>query len=104
MFFNGSGKIGRSPIPNLQQSIFSPRVLLWIVSFPLVIALGQLVDMLLTLFGGFQGYEQVAVRYLKTTLESPLPLTLALFTILIAAPIIEEFLFRGLLQSYLKRI
>lgn len=82
---------------------FLMGILLWIVSFPLVVAIGQLVDMLLTLFFQFEGYEQVAVRYLKTTLESPLPLTLALFTILIAAPIIEEFLFRGLLQSYLKK-
>jgi membrane protease YdiL (CAAX protease family) len=75
----------------------------WFISFPLVVAIGQLADMLLLYLFQFESYEQVAVRYLKTTLTSPGMLAVALFTILIAAPIIEEFLFRGLLQTYFKR-
>lgn len=75
----------------------------WIISFPLVIAIGQLIDMLLYYFYGYENFEQVAVRYLKTTLDSPPMLAIALFTILIAAPIIEEFLFRGCLQNFFKR-
>ncbi len=78
-------------------------VLTWVIAFPLVIAIGQLVDAILYFFFGFQNFEQVAVRYLKSTLESPSMLTLALFTILIAAPIIEEYLFRGCLQTFFKR-
>jgi membrane protease YdiL (CAAX protease family) len=78
-------------------------VMTWFIAFPLVIAIGELADMILHLFFGFESYEQVAVRYLKTTLESPSMLSIALFTILIAAPVIEEFLFRGCLQTYFKR-
>jgi uncharacterized protein len=77
--------------------------LTWLIGFPFVIAIGQLADILLYFFFGFKNYEQVAVRYLKTTLGSPEMLTVALITILIAAPIIEEFMFRGCLQTYLKR-
>ncbi|MBI3236457.1 MAG: CPBP family intramembrane metalloprotease [Chlamydiales bacterium] len=78
-------------------------LLTWVISFPLVIAIGQFTDMLLYLTTGFESYEQVAVRYLKMALSSPQTLSVALFTILIGAPAIEEFLFRGFLQTYLKR-
>lgn len=82
---------------------FLMGMMTWIISFPLVIALGQLTDMILYFVYGYENYEQVAVRYLKTTLNSPPMLAVALFTILIAAPIIEEFLFRGCLQNFMKR-
>jgi uncharacterized protein len=78
-------------------------MLTWIIGFPLVVVVGQLADMSLYFFFGFESFEQSAVRYLKTTLDSPKMLSLALFTILIAAPVIEEFLFRGYLQTFLKR-
>lgn len=78
-------------------------VMTWVISFPLVIAVGQLIDMILHYTAGFESYEQVAVRYLKEMLKSPSLLAVALFTILVAAPIIEEFLFRGCLQTYFKR-
>jgi uncharacterized protein len=81
---------------------FLMGVMTWFISFPLVIAVGQLADMLLYFFFGFESYEQVAVRYLKTTLNSPQMLAIALFTILLAAPVIEEFLFRGCLQNFFK--
>ncbi len=82
---------------------FGMGAITWVIGFPLVIAIGQLTDLLLLLLTGFQNYEQVAVHYLKMTLPSPPMLTIALFTILLAAPAIEEFLFRGFLQTYLKQ-
>ncbi len=82
---------------------FLMGILTWIIGFPLVIALGQLADMILYYFFGLENFEQVAVRYLKTTFGSPSMLAVALFTILIAAPVIEEFLFRGCLQTFFKR-
>jgi membrane protease YdiL (CAAX protease family) len=92
-------------IPNAQPISWDIGIgiLTWVISFPLVIVVGQLADLLLILISGFESYEQVAVRYLKTTLSSPEQLTIALITILLAAPIIEEFLFRGILQTYFKR-
>ena len=59
--------------------------------------------MLLFVIFRFEGYEQVAVKYLKTTFENPAMTVLALISIVIIAPIVEEFLFRGALQTYLKR-
>ena len=91
------------PHPKPITTDFFMGVMSWIISFPLVIAIGQLADLLLHFFFGFENYEQVAVRYLKTTLGSPSMLAVALFTILIAAPVIEEFLFRGCLQNFFKR-
>jgi membrane protease YdiL (CAAX protease family) len=91
------------PHPASIATDFFMGILSWIISFPIVIAIGQLADMLLYFFFGIENYEQVAVRYLKTTLGSPSMLTVALLTILIAAPVIEEFLFRGCLQNFFKR-
>jgi hypothetical protein len=76
--------------------------LTWLIGFPVVAVIGQICDLIVYAFFGMQSYEQVAVRYLKMTLTSTPMLLIALFTILIAAPIVEEFLFRGLLQNWLK--
>jgi hypothetical protein len=89
--------------PQSVPTDFFMGVLTWFIGFPFVVVVGQCVDLILHAFFGFQNYEQVAVRYLKTTLESPQQLAVALMTILILAPCIEEFLFRGCLQSFLKR-
>ncbi len=78
-------------------------VLAWLIAFPVVQVIGQLFDMLLFIIFRYEGYEQVAVKYLRTTLESPAMTILALVSIVIIAPIVEEFLFRGALQTYLKR-
>lgn len=75
----------------------------WIVSFPIVAVIGQIADVLVHILTGFETYEQVAVRYLKNTLHSPSFLVVALILILIIAPAIEELLFRGFLQTYLKQ-
>lgn len=77
--------------------------LTWFIAFPLVAIIGQFFDLLIYLIFNVESYEQVAVRYLKTTLVSPSQLVLALVTILLVAPCVEEFLFRGCLQTYFKR-
>ncbi len=82
---------------------FGIGMLTWLISFPVAALVGQLSDMLLFYFLGIENYEQVAVRYLKTALSSPSLLFIALSTILISAPVIEEFLFRGVLQTWFKR-
>lgn len=76
----------------------------WFVGFPVVAAIGEISDLFLRLFLGFESYEQVAVRYLKQSLQNPELLAVALVTILVLAPILEELLFRGFLQTYLRGI
>ncbi len=74
----------------------------WFLSFPLVTAIGELADWLLSQFFGAQTYEQTAVRFLKKAAEMNLSLVIAFVTIVVLAPLVEELLFRGILQSYLK--
>ena len=76
----------------------------WLVSFPLVLFLSQLLDWLVTYLFSVQNIpEQLAVHFLKMTFGYPLYLTLTLSTIIIFAPLIEETLFRGLLQTFIRR-
>ncbi|MFI5334114.1 MAG: CPBP family intramembrane glutamic endopeptidase [Chlamydiales bacterium] len=77
--------------------------LTWVIAFPLVVLIAQICDLLLYLFFGVESYEQVAVRFMKTALGSPPLLTAALLTIIVAAPIIEEWLFRGFLQTFFRK-
>jgi hypothetical protein len=75
----------------------------WLIAFPVVQVIGQFFDMLLFMVFRLESYEQVAVKYLKTTLDTPALTVLALVSIVIIAPVVEEFLFRGALQTYFKR-
>lgn len=67
--------------------------LTWFIAFPVVALVGEISDLLLNKIFGMENYEQVAVRYLKTNLYSLGSMIIPLFIILIAAPMIEEFLF-----------
>ncbi len=78
-------------------------LLTWFIAFPIVAALSQFVESIVYFFTGYTGLEQVAIRFLKMAKESPYLLVVALFAILIAAPVIEEFVFRGILYNYLKK-
>ncbi len=82
---------------------FIVGVFVWLVAFPWTSIVGQMGDFLLESFFNFKSYEQVAVRYLKENLQSGPQLVLALISIVLIAPIVEEFLFRGILQQYLKK-
>jgi membrane protease YdiL (CAAX protease family) len=75
----------------------------WLIAFPLVMIIGELSDLFIYYVFGTENYDQVAVVYLKMTMQHPPLLAIALFVILIAAPTIEEFLFRGILQGWLKQ-
>ena len=81
---------------------FGIGVLTWFISFPAAAALGQLFDTLLKYFWGTVAYEQNAVQFLKLMTSSPITLVIALISILVAAPVIEELMFRGFLQSWLR--
>ena len=70
-------------------------ILTWFISFPLVGAISQLADLIVYFIFGIVKYEQVAVRYLKMTLQSPPMLVIALILIILAAPVIEEFFYSG---------
>jgi uncharacterized protein len=79
-------------------------ILTWVISFPAVALISQLADLFIYFVFHVENYEQVAVRFLKTTLETPSLFVMAMISIIVFAPLIEEFLFRGLLQTWIKRM
>jgi membrane protease YdiL (CAAX protease family) len=81
---------------------FSLGMMSWLLSFPLVSALGEFSDWFLTHFFGPQTYQQTAVRFLKNAAQTKSSIVLAFVAILFLAPLVEELLFRGILQNYLK--
>lgn len=76
----------------------------WIMAFPLVLFLSQLIELILTKIFHLEKFpEQIAVKFFKSTFSHPLYFTLALISIVILAPLIEETLFRGFLQTYIRK-
>lgn len=87
-----------TPIHNFGMGIFT-----LFLAFPVVIVVGEFFDLILYAIYQLESYEQVAVKVLKTSLASPLMTFFALLTIVGIAPVLEEFVFRGTLQTYLKK-
>lgn len=76
----------------------------WIFAFPLVLFLNQTLDFLVVkVFNITELPDQIAVKFLKSTFEAPLYFILAVLSIIILAPLIEETLFRGFLQTYIRQ-
>lgn len=76
----------------------------WILAFPLVLFLSQALELVIfKVFHVTQLPDQLAVKFLKSTFENPLFFILAFLSIVVLAPLIEETLFRGFLQSYIRQ-
>lgn len=87
----------------LHQDVWA-AIYAWIMAFPLVLFLSQALEMLVTkLFGMSKLPDQLAVKFLKSTFDTPLYFVLAVISIIILAPLIEETLFRGFLQTFIRK-
>lgn len=75
----------------------------WILSYPLVIAVGQVVALFLMFTYKNVEPEQVAVQQIKTATTSTSLLVVLIFCIILIVPMIEELLFRGFLQNWIKK-
>lgn len=76
----------------------------FIFSFPIIIFISQFLEgILIILFKVSKLPDQIAIQYLKNSMKTPSLFILAIIAIAILAPILEEFLFRGILQTYLKK-
>jgi uncharacterized protein len=79
-------------------------LLSWIISFPIVVFFSELLDIfVIEVFKVTELPEQLAIQYLLSTVNYPLFLAIALISIIFLAPFVEEFMFRGLLQNWLRR-
>src|ERR1700722_4783789 len=72
----------------------------WLVSFPFIIMVSQLVGIAFLSLGMNQHVDQVAVKNLKASLHFPLLFTCTVLLIVSLVPISEEILFRGFLQKW----
>lgn len=84
------------------SSDFKMGLIFFAISFPLIMAIAQFTEILTNLLFGKVETDQNAVLYLKLALQSPWGLFFSLLSILIFAPILEEFLFRGVLQTWIR--
>jgi len=76
----------------------------WVLAFPVVIFLSQgLEQVVLKVFHITQLPDQAAVKFLKSTFDNPMNFILAVGSIVILAPLVEEILFRGFLQTYIRQ-
>ncbi len=93
-----------------RQSIFGPTTgiwknlcvgsMTWLISYPIIAVIGELVWFGLFAFGLETHLEQVAVKHLKSVSGFPFLLIATVGVIIFIVPVIEETLFRGVLQSW----
>lgn len=98
------GILRRSSQTHLISDDVSNALYAWFLSFPLVLFLSKALELVVSeLFHITQLPDQIAVKFLKSTFDNPLYFGMAVISIVIFAPLIEETLFRGFLQSYIRQ-
>jgi len=75
----------------------------WFISFPLIVAINSLCELINHLLFQWEEVDQVAVKFLKLSASSFFTVMISILMIILAAPCIEEFIFRGSLQNWLRR-
>jgi membrane protease YdiL (CAAX protease family) len=75
----------------------------WWMSYPIVLACGQIIAIILLSEYPGPRVDQIAVKHLKTSISYPILFWSMVISIVTIVPIIEEILFRGFLQSWLKQ-
>ncbi len=81
---------------------FGMGMLSVLISFPIVIAVGQLANIILVLIHK-QSQQQVAVKFLQSTFNNPVAYIFSCLFVILIIPAIEEILFRGFLQNWLAK-
>ncbi len=74
----------------------------WFTSLPFVMIAGRVVALILLAFGIVSTSSQVAVSQVRESLESPNLFYFLAADVVFFVPIIEEFIFRGCLQTWMK--
>ncbi len=82
---------------------FGMGIVAWFVSYPFVLLVSLIIKYVSNKIWGPTDAEQVAVKYLKSTMDSPVLFGAMILTIVVIVPFTEELLFRGFLQNFIKR-
>lgn len=72
------------------------------MSSPIIACFNEIGKLITTFIFQLHPSEQLATKYIRLSESSPYLLSIAIFSIVIAAPILEEFIFRGLIQTFFK--
>lgn len=78
--------------------------LTWFIVYPWVMVVGQLVSMILYWVYTGPLPDQSAVKHLKEIVDHPIYFGATLLVVISIVPFLEELLFRGFLQSWLKSV
>jgi len=84
------------------QSIKTGLLGLAVFYFPAML-ISYLISLMIGTFSDHAPKDQIAIEFLRQVKEYPLQLIMSIVAITILAPLKEEFLFRGLLQTWLKQ-
>ncbi len=76
----------------------------WFISYPIVLAFGQALSLILWQLFRQPFIEQIAVQNIREMISNPLLFGFTAISVITIVPLTEEFLFRGLLQSWLKSV
>ena len=75
----------------------------WCVAYPTVLVVNLITGEIGKWIWGDNKIDQVAVKHLKGLASQPLLYTLMVICVIFLVPLIEELLFRGFLQSWIRR-
>ena len=76
--------------------------LTWFISYPVVMALSQLIAIFTLFFFQQTPIDQEAVKYFRSIMYDPILIWVTAFLVIGVVPVTEELLFRGFLQNWLK--
>lgn len=96
----------KDPAMKESSSYFSDiliGVFTWFISFPVVVTINQICQWINIDLLKIEPIDQVAVRFLKMSSGSYFTFAFAIFFIIITAPVIEEFIFRGCIQNFIRQ-
>ena len=77
-------------------------VIIWIVAFPIALSISNFTEALTHAFFGPSSGEQLAVTVVKLARQSTGTFILVSILVCIGAPLLEEYMFRGVLQTYVR--
>lgn len=92
----------RKPNAKLTLKSILMGLVSWFVSYPFVFLVGMITSLISLAIWKEAKVEQVAVKQLKMTMGHPALFGIMIFLVVIIVPFMEELLFRGFLQSFLK--
>ncbi len=75
----------------------------WLVSYPIVVLISLLAGFISLQLWGVRGIEQLAVKQLLKFLDKPVLFVFLALSVVLLVPFMEELLFRGFFQTWLKR-